>query len=229
MKNGKLPLGRDTGYPDKYAPELLYPIARADSRTTLGIGSQTPFHGVDTWNAWELTWLRPGGRPEVATAEIVIPADSPNLVESKSLKLYLNSFAMTEVESPGELEQIIRSDVGDCVGVEIEVRVQPVAWSEARRVARLAGDCIDSIDVTCTDADVTPAHLRASDAEAVREDLYTHLLRSLCPVTGQPDFGTLLFNQVVIPRCVTILLSPRSLLETSMRLNGSSSVLLVTI
>ena len=137
MNDGKLPLGRDTGYPDKYAPELLCPIARSDSRNALGIEAEMPFHGVDTWNAWELTWLTPGGRPEVATAEIVVPADSPNIVESKSLKLYLNSFAMTEVASLQRLQDTLSEDLTQCVGADVEVTVLPVTWTEARGVARL--------------------------------------------------------------------------------------------
>ncbi|MDH5456021.1 MAG: NADPH-dependent 7-cyano-7-deazaguanine reductase QueF, partial [Gammaproteobacteria bacterium] len=102
-----LPLGRKTDYPQKYAPHVLHPIARADSRAGLGLGEPLPFSGLDTWNAWELTWLDPKGLPRVATAEIRVPADSTNIVESKSLKLYLGSFAMSTFDD--------ETAVADCI------------------------------------------------------------------------------------------------------------------
>ncbi len=189
LKEHNLPLGHDTDYPDKYAPEVLRPIPRSESRHALGIAGDLPFRGVDIWNAWELTWLGPGGRPEVATAEIVVPADSPNIIESKSLKLYLNSFAMTSVES--DIEDTIRKDLSGCAGDDVAVRVLPLARNEFRRVSRLAGDCIDTLDVRCSDSEVDPGLLHANTFQVASEDLYTHLLRSLCPVTAQPDTGSL--------------------------------------
>ena len=185
MKDHNLPLGRDTGYPDNYAPDLLRPIPRAESRHALGLSGEIPFMGVDIWNAWELTWLGPGGRPVVATAEIIVPADSPNIIESKSLKLYLNSFAMTPVESG--IEDMIRKDLSGCAGDDVDVRVMPLIRNEFRRVSRLAGDCIDNLDVRCSDSEVDPELLHANALQETNEDLYSHLLRSLCPVTGQPD------------------------------------------
>ena len=99
MKETNLPLGRETDYPQKYAPEVLCSISRHETRAALGLTDNLPFTGADIWNAWELTWLGPGDLPRVATAEIHVPADSPNIVESKSLKLYLNSFAMSSFAS----------------------------------------------------------------------------------------------------------------------------------
>ena len=191
MDNNKLPLGRETGYPDKYAPELLFPVARADSREALGITGKLPFCGVDIWNAWELTWLGAGNRPEVATAELIVPAESPQIVESKSLKLYLNSFAMSRFESLAAVTTTIHDDLTACVGSDVGVRVASLASTESRRVSRLAGMSLDSIEVSCTDADVNAEHLRADPGSLVTEDLFTHLLRSLCPVTAQPDTGSL--------------------------------------
>jgi len=80
----KIPLGRTTAYPEQYSPGLLYAIARTDSRTALGLGDELPFHGTDIWNAWELTWLDSAGLPQVGTAEVRVPASSPNIIESKS-------------------------------------------------------------------------------------------------------------------------------------------------
>lgn len=191
MKNDKLPLGRDTDYPQKYAPDVLRAISRADSRAPMGLSGNLPFGGVDIWNAWELSWLDEGDKPAAATAEIHVPADSPNIVESKSFKLYLGSFAMSRFSSPGDVAATIVKDLSACVGTKTRVHVHPVARSEARRVSRLAGSCLDSIAVDCTDWDVNAELLQADKQTLVEEDLHTHLLRTLCPVTSQPDIGSL--------------------------------------
>lgn len=191
MKETNLPLGRETDYPQKYAPEVLCPISRRESRATLGLADELPFTGVDIWNAWELTWLGPGGLPGVATAEIHVPADSPNIVESKSLKLYLNSFAMSTFASETAVAETIARDLSPCVGAPVKVSVLPVSGTEARQAARLAGINLDSLEVSCTDWEVNADLLQADPASMVAEDLYSHLLRSLCPVTAQPDIGSL--------------------------------------
>lgn len=191
MKNRRLPLGRPTDYSDKYAPELLCPIPRADSREPLGLSGDLPFHGRDIWNAWELTWLGAAGRPSVATAEIIVPADSPSIIESKSLKLYLNSFAMSTFSSATEVAETVARDLSACAGKETRVLVMPIQDTEARRVSRLAGICLDSLPVTCSEWQVDASLLQADENTVVVEDLHTHLLRSLCPVTSQPDIGSL--------------------------------------
>lgn len=182
MKHTKLPLGRETDFPQKYSPEVLCPIART--------GDREQFRGVDIWNAWELTWLGRGGLPRVATAEIHVPADSPNIVESKSVKLYLNSYSMSPFESETAVAETIARDLESCVGAPVKVRVLPVADTEGRHVARLAGACLDDLGVTCTDWDVNADLLRSDPSNVVAEDVHTHLLRSLCPVTAQPDIGS---------------------------------------
>jgi len=191
VKDGKLPLGQHTSYPDTYAPTLLCPIARGDGRGPLGLSADLPFSGVDIWNAWELTWLGEDGLPAVATAEISVPADSPNIVESKSLKLYLNSFAMSRFSSPAEVAETIAGDLSDCAGQDTRVILLPLMSSEARCVSRLAGACLDSMPVACTDWEVDASLLKSDRKTIVAEDLHTHLLRSLCPVTSQPDIGSL--------------------------------------
>jgi 7-cyano-7-deazaguanine reductase len=188
------PLGRNAAYSDKYAPGLLCAVPRRDARDAIGIARQQPFTGVDVWNAWELTWLEPGGRPQVATAEIRVPADTPQLVESKSLKLYLNSFAMTEAQSLEHVASAVSRDLSDVAGGVVDVRLRYVGDSEWQRPARLPGTCIDTLDATCDAWETDPALLRADPGDTVREDLYSHLLRSLCPVTGQPDIGSVLFS-----------------------------------
>lgn len=191
MKETNLPLGRETDYPQKYAPEVLCAISRRETREPLGLTDELPFTGVDIWNAWELTWLGPGDLPRAATAEIHVPADSPNIVESKSLKLYLNSFAMSSFASETHVAEAIARDLSPCVGSPVKVSVLPVAGTEARQTARLAGDCLDDLEVSCTEWEVNADLLRADSSTIVTEDLHSHLLRSLCPVTAQPDIGSL--------------------------------------
>ena len=191
MKEMNLPLGHETDYPQKYAPDVLCPIPRATSRDELGLADVLPFSGVDIWNAWELTWLGPTGLPGAATAEIHVPADSPNIIESKSFKLYLGSFAMSEFQSETAIAETIARDLAPCAGAPVKVSVLPVSGTEARSTARLAGVCLDDLEVACCDWEVNADLLRSDAAEQVHEDVHTHLLRSLCPVTAQPDIGSL--------------------------------------
>lgn len=186
MKDINLPLGRETDYPQNYAPQVLCPIARADSRAPLGISAPLPFSGEDIWNAWELTWLGPSGLPCIATAELRFPVSSPCIVESKSLKLYLGSFAMTTFASHADVRDAIERDLGACAGARVGVTLNADV-----AVATLGGDSIDSPGVDCTAYEVDPGLLRSDDADPVSECLHTHLLRSLCPVTNQPDIGSL--------------------------------------
>ena len=202
METGKLPLGRDTDYPQNYAPNVLFPIARDQSRGPLGIQGPLPFAGTDIWNAWELTWLGPGGVPRVATAEIRVPAESPNLVESKSLKLYLGSFAMSEFEKDAAVCAAIEGDLSAVTGASVEV-----ALDADVTVVEPDGTCIDGAGVVCAATDVDASLLTADDGEIVDECLHTHVLRSLCPVTNQPDLGSL-FVRYAGPR-----IDPAALLQ----------------
>ena len=187
METGKLPLGRETDYPQNYAPDVLFPIARHESRGLLGLAGPLPFSGTDIWNAWELTWLGPGRLPKVATAEIRVPAESPNLVESKSLKLYLGSFAMSEFEDDAAVCAAIERDLSAVTGAAVEV-----ALDADVTVVEPGGTCIDNAEAECTATDVDASLLEADDGDIVDDCLHTHLLRSLCPVTGQPDLGSLI-------------------------------------
>jgi 7-cyano-7-deazaguanine reductase len=181
----KLPLGRATDYPQKYAPEVLCPIARSNSREPLGIAKPLPFAGVDIWNAWELTWLGDNGHPKIAVVEVRVPAESPNLVESKSLKLYLGSFAMSRFADAAHVERAVVADLSECTGAQVEVTLDPDV-----AVASLDGPCIDGLDVDCDTWEVDAGLLVADDRIVVTESLHSHLLRSLCPVTAQPDMGS---------------------------------------
>ena len=185
-----LPLGRETAYPNKYEPTAIYAIARRESREAY-LSGQMPFDGVDIWNAWELTWLGAGDRPVVATAEIRVPAASPNLIESKSLKLYLGSFAMSRFENPASVADVITSDLSAAAGGAVTVRLAAVPESGAIVVSNLPGLCLDALPVVCDLCSVDATVLTVDASNVVEEDLHTHLLRSLCPVTSQPDIGSL--------------------------------------
>ncbi len=187
------PLGRATDYPDRYSPAALYAIARTKSRGALGLSDPLPFVGFDFWNAWELSWLDSAGLPQVAVAEIRVPADSPNIIESKSLKLYLGSFAMTRFASSAEVPDAISRDLSECTGADVDVQLR-LPRSTHWGVARFPGHCLDKLDVVCETYDVEAGLLRADPEDAVSEELYSHLLRSLCPVTSQPDTASVLIS-----------------------------------
>lgn len=184
-----IPLGEPTNYPDTYAPDILFPISRSGNREPLGVTSPLPFGGADWWTAWEVTWLLPSGKPDMAALEIRVPADSPNIIESKSLKLYLNAFAMLKVESEGELVRIIEADLGRVAGATVSVSL-----SRESRLIHLPGNTLDTLDVEI-DTYTVNADLLGSDSEQlVTETWRSGLLRSLCPVTAQPDFGSVMIR-----------------------------------
>lgn len=185
-------LGRPVDYPDHYAPESLVAISRRDSRERLGLGADLPFTGSDIWNAWELSWLSPSGCPALADCELRFPADSLRLIESKSLKLYLNSFAMSQFASADAVAATIRADLATAVGSDIGIRLRASGELPLPAIDRLPGICIDDAEVNCDSFDADAGLLAAEPAVRVEESLHSHLLRSLCPVTGQPDTGSVL-------------------------------------
>ena len=188
----KSPLGEKSTFPASYSPGLLHPIARAENRHILGISGAWPFHGEDIWNAYELTWLDGKGKPRVATAELRVPANSPNIIESKSMKLYLNSHAMTAYTDREEIRAVIGNDLSESAGAPVAVRL--ISLSNADALRDLPGVCIDDNEVDCESTDVDPGLLACTADYAVNEELHSHLLRCLCPVTDQPDMGSLLIR-----------------------------------
>ena len=183
------PLGHATDYPDTYDAALLFAVPRALQREEIGIGDELPFAGADVWNAYELTWLDPRGKPQVAIASFVVPASSPAIVESKSVKLYLGSFAQSRYADAGAVADAIGRDIGGAV--DAPVRVQLIAPADFARqsLAPLAGTSIDAADTDCATWEVDP-RLLAAGGEAVAETLTSDLFRSVCPVTGQPDYAS---------------------------------------
>ena len=189
----KLPLGRATEYPQEYAPETLFSVPRSEGRSALGIGDELPFRGADLWNAWELTWLDYGGKPVVATGTFSIPATSPDIIESKSLKLYLGSFAMSRFETAEQVRSTIAGDLSGKAGAPVSVSISTASIRQAGSFGSLPGLCIDDETPVEVQPLVTPGVLAVSD-EVVEEALHSHLLRSNCPVTNQPDSGSVLLR-----------------------------------
>lgn len=187
-------LGKATSYPDRYDPSLLFPIPRAANRAALGlaVGTPLPFHGVDVWNAYELSWLDARGKPEVALAEFRVPADSPNLIESKSFKLYLNGFNRERLRDLGALRERLAADLSAAAGAAVEVALTQPRDFAGLRFAEADGESIDRLALDVDDyGPPNPSHLRlADDAAPVEETLVSDLLKSNCPVTGQPDWAS---------------------------------------
>ncbi|WP_257385275.1 NADPH-dependent 7-cyano-7-deazaguanine reductase QueF [Tahibacter caeni] len=185
-------LGKSVAYRDEYDASLLFPIPRAAKRAELGLSGALPFHGVDIWNAYELSWLDPRGKPVVAIAEFRVPATSPNIIESKSFKLYLNTFAQTRLDGADAVMQRLRTDLSAAAGAAVGVRLQAAADFAHEALRELDGECLDGIDVDIADYDAPrPDYLQADATTVVEETLVSHLLKSNCPVTGQPDWASL--------------------------------------
>ncbi|MBD8897889.1 NADPH-dependent 7-cyano-7-deazaguanine reductase QueF [Rhodanobacter sp. DHG33] len=184
-------LGKATVYIDRYDPSLLFPIPRSAKRAEIGVGETLPFYGCDIWNAYELSWLDAHGKPQLAVAEFRVPAASPNIIESKSFKLYLNGFAQEPLPSVDALRALLQKDLGDAAGDAVEVTLHP-ARTSAHAFADLAGESIDALPATISDYGPPKADYLCADANAavVEEALVSDLLRSNCPVTGQPDWGS---------------------------------------
>jgi 7-cyano-7-deazaguanine reductase len=190
-------LGKPAPYVDRYDASLLFPISRAPKRIELGLHGAVPFFGADLWTAFELSWLTPRGKPQVAIAHVTVPCETPNIVESKSFKLYLNSFTNTPFASPDEVRDRIRADVGEAVWrgapsqSSIGVRLVMPDQFDAEPVHELDGLSLDRLDIDCTQYTPAPELLTAAAGEQpVEEVLTSNLLKSNCLVTGQPDWGS---------------------------------------
>jgi len=183
-------LGKATEYRSDYAPELLFPIPRAFKRVESGIDAAVlPFVGEDLWNAYEVSWLNPKGKPVVALATFRVPADSPNLIESKSFKLYLNSFNQTVFANTAAVEATLLRDLSAAAGAMIGAKVAVLGDRPQAAVAYPAGVLLDDLDIACTTYQPAPELLTTVDGGMVEETLYSHLLKSNCLVTGQPDWA----------------------------------------
>lgn len=184
------PLGKPTEYRATYAPDLLYPIPRQLKRAELGLADVAlPFVGEDLWNAYELSWLNPKGKPMVAVGTLRVPADSPNLIESKSLKLYFNSLNQTVFANTEAVAAALGTDLSAAAGVPVAVELQSLGSRPAARIGYPEGVLLDDLDIACNAYQPAPRLLAAHDGPVVEETLYSHLLKSNCLVTGQPDWA----------------------------------------
>ncbi|AXK38301.1 NADPH-dependent 7-cyano-7-deazaguanine reductase QueF [Crenobacter cavernae] len=184
------PLGKTVSYQDTYDASLLFPIARHGKREEIGVDEAAlPFSGVDVWTGYELSWLNPKGKPQVAIVTFLIPATSANLVESKSFKLYLNSFNQTKLDSAEALEELLEKDLSAATGAPVTARIALPSEFSAQRMQELEGESIDELDIEVDAYTPDPSRLKADPANVVTETLRSELLKSNCLVTGQPDWG----------------------------------------
>lgn len=191
------PLGKTASYIDQYDPALLFPLPRAVKRQELGLGAQLPFFGADIWTAFELSWLNPRGKPQLALAHITVPCETPNIIESKSFKLYLNSFNNTQFADAAEVLTRLRADLSEAAwrgaaGTStVGVRLIGPELFDQEPVRELDGLSLDRLDVACDRYSPAPDLLRTTPGEPpVTETLVSNLLKSNCLVTGQPDWGS---------------------------------------
>ena len=191
------PLGKASSYIDQYDASLLFPLPRSDKRSELGITGDPPFFGADLWTAFELSWLNPRGKPQLALAHFTVPCESPNIIESKSFKLYLNSFNNTVFADSDEVLAHMRKDVAEALwrGAPVQgsvgLRLIAPELFDREPIYELDGLSLDRLEIECTRYTPAPDLLRVSLGEApVSEVLVSNLLKSNCLVTGQPDWGS---------------------------------------
>lgn len=192
-------LGQSTSYPKTYAPDMLYPIPRALGRANLALPADALSIGMDWWQVFEMSWLNLHGISQVAMARLAIPATSDYIVESKSLKLYFNSLNFTEFDNQQAVKATVEKDLSACLKTDVTLEIFEVNIANSLPISAPQGDCIDNaLDSSdkkiaiVSDVDpssLTVAHQGAADSQL--QILHSHLLRSNCPVTNQPDWGTL--------------------------------------
>ena len=193
-----LKLGQQTKYAEKYDRTLLQPVPRRLNRDQLNITATQPFTvGADIWTAYEISWLNPKGVPQVAIADVSIDFRSENLIESKSFKLYLNSFNQTTFADFADVQQTLQRDLQDCAQGEVKVRLNSLADYTAQPIVALSGECIDAQDIEVRDYAFNAALLNHCTGDhLVEERLVSHLLKSNCLITQQPDWGSLQIHYV---------------------------------
>lgn len=185
-------LGKKTDYRQPYSQELLFPIPRALKRAELGITEPLPFYGFDTWNDYETSWLDSQGKPVVAITTFHVPCTSPNIIESKSIKLYLNALADIPFSDSDSVKTLISRDFSAVAGSDVKVELKLLTPQQNIQLNPVAGTCIDQLDVACDRYEAYPDYLKTTSEAVISETLYSNLLKSNCPVTQQPDWGTLI-------------------------------------
>ena len=188
------PLNKRSNYVDTYDKSLLFAIARTVKRDEIGVKNPLPFYGYDIWTAYELSWLDSGGKPVVAIGDILIPCESANIIESKSLKLYCNSFNNTVFDSKNTVERLLTFDLSAAVEAPVDVKLYGVEQGLTNPPRRFPGFCLDDLKVACSEYTVNANLLRIHDERVGQTTVYSHLLKSNCLVTGQPDWGSIFIS-----------------------------------
>ncbi|MGX9418756.1 NADPH-dependent 7-cyano-7-deazaguanine reductase QueF [Vibrio sp. RC27] len=186
-----LTLGKNVSYVNKYDASLLQSVPRSLNRDDLNLGEVLPFKGCDIWTLYEISWLNSKGLPQVAVGHVTLPATSPNLIESKSFKLYLNSFNQTTFDSWIDVTDRLISDLSNCAGEKVDVELKAIEDFAHQRIGTMEGDCIDYQDIDIKNYQFDASLLEnAISGEIVEETLHSHLLKSNCLITNQPDWGS---------------------------------------
>lgn len=188
-----LSLGKNVAYPDSYDANILQPVARSLNREPLGITETLPFKGEDLWNGYEFSWLNPKGKPVVALLECKVPVTSPNIIESKSFKLYLNGFNQSRFESQEQVLALLEQDLSATAGCKIAVTLNSLA-ADNLPVVELDAECIDDLDVEITTYQPDSKLLQVDVKQNVERKLVSHLLKSNCLITNQPDWGSVFIH-----------------------------------
>ena len=188
-----LSLGKQVDYEFEYNPGLLQGVPRSLSRDTLDLAnSSLPFDGIDTWTGYELSWLNLKGKPNVAILECHVPITSENLIESKSFKLYLNSFNQTKFASAEDVRQVLQADLSACAGEPVEVKLILPEQFTSLQFKEFEGTLLDSLDVEIEQYSPNTQFLAVAKSGAeVKETLISHLLKSNCLITSQPDWASI--------------------------------------
>ncbi|QFU23699.1 NADPH-dependent 7-cyano-7-deazaguanine reductase QueF [Shewanella eurypsychrophilus] len=191
-----LTLGKATGYQAEYDASLLQGVPRKLNRDAIELTDALPFHGTDIWTGYELSWLNAKGKPVVAIAEFYLSFDSKNLIESKSFKLYLNTFNQTKFENIELVQTTLAKDLSSCAEGEVIVKVLEPKHFTSQRIVELPGTCIDDLDIEVDDYNFNPQYLENSTDEkaTVAETLNSNLLKSNCLITSQPDWGSVMIR-----------------------------------
>ncbi len=189
------PLGKKSSYISQYQADLLFPIPRKLKREEINVPLVLPFHGADVWNGFEISWLNKKGKPIVVIGEFIFPCTSANIIESKSFKLYLNSFNNTHIDSIATACEMMKHDLSQNAGVEVEVKLTDVSDVKGNKKDVFSGTHLDAQDIVCDTYIVAPDFLVVEE-EKVSEIVFSDLLKSNCLVTGQPDWGSVFIEYV---------------------------------
>jgi 7-cyano-7-deazaguanine reductase len=184
-----LSLGKATEYREIYSPDLLQAVPRSMNRVELNLTAELPFYGTDRWNGYELSWLNSKGKPQVAIIRCEVPVSSPNLIESKSFKLYLNSFNQSHFDSISLVAEALTKDLSQCAGEKVQIELfKPAAFSQMQ-ISSLDAVSIDDLDIEVKNYQLDPSNLIAAGKQ-IEETLTSDLLKSNCLITNQPDWGS---------------------------------------